>query len=102
MKKMSDKMTMGILGTAVSGIGAGLSVTELQAIISIIITIAGFVISVLIPLIMKLVGKIKKAKEDGKITKEEIDDIASTGKEIVDKTESLIKEVSEKSEGENK
>ena len=97
-----DKMMLGILCTAVSATGAGLSVTELQAIISIIVTIAGFVISVLVPLIIKLAKKIKAAEEDGKITKEEVDDIASTAKEIVDESSKVIEEVSEKSEGENK
>ena len=89
----------GIIGTVLSSIGIGLSINELQAIISIVVTILGFTISVLIPLIIKLITKIKKAKEDGVITKEEIEDIAETGKEIVKETESLVKEVSEKSEG---
>ena len=85
---------MGIVGTAVSATGAGMSVTEVQAIVSIVITVAGFVISVLIPLLMKLVHKIKDAKADGVITKEEIDDIASTGKDIVNESSKLIDEVS--------
>ena len=91
-----DKMMMGIIGTAVSATGAGLSVTEVQAIVSIIVTVAGFVISVLIPLIIKLVKKIKEAKADGKITKEEADDIASTVKEIADESSKVIEEVSHK------
>ena len=91
-----DKMMMGIIGTVVSATGAGLSVTEVQAIISIIVTIAGFVISVLIPLIIKLVKKIKAAREDGKITEEEVDDIASTVKEIADESSKVIEEVSHK------
>ena len=91
-----EKMMMGIIGTVVSATGAGLSANELQAIISIIVTIAGFIISVLIPLIIKLVKKIKAAKEDGKITKEEADDIASTVKEIVDESSKAIEEVSHK------
>lgn len=91
-----DKMVYGIIGTAISATGAGLSITELQAIISIIITISGFVISVLIPLIIKLVKKIKKAKSDGEITKEEVDDIASTAKEIVAESSKVIEEVSRK------
>ena len=91
-----EKMMMGIIGSVVSAAGAGLSVTEVQAIISIIVTIAGFIISVLIPLIIKLVKKIKAAKEDGKITKEEADDIASTVKEIVDESSKAIEEVSHK------
>lgn len=95
-----DKMMMGIIGTAVSATGAGLSVTEVQAIISIIVTIAGFVISVLIPLIIKLVKKIKAAREDGKIDEEEMEDIVSTGKEIVDETKKVIDEVKDKHAGE--
>ena len=91
-----DKLMMGIIGTAVSATGAGLSVTDLQAIISIIVTVAGFVISVLIPLIIKLVHKIKEAKADGEITKEEVDDIASTVKEIVDESSKVVEEVSHK------
>lgn len=97
-----DKLIYGIVGTAVGATGAGLSVTELQAIISIIVTIAGFVISVLVPLIIKLVKKIKAAKADGKITVEEAEDIASTVKEIVDESSKAIEEVSEKSEGDKK
>ena len=49
-----DKILVGILGTSVSAVGAGLSVNELQAIVSIIVTVAGFIISVLIPLCVKL------------------------------------------------
>ena len=91
-----DKIMVGILGTSVSAIGAGLSVTELQAIISIIVTVLGFIISVLIPLICKLVNKIKDAKKDGKVDKEEMEDIISTGKEILDETKKVIDEVKDK------
>lgn len=91
-----DRIMYGAAGTIVSAVGAGMSVTELQAIVSIIVTVAGFVISVLIPLIIKLVKKIKAAKADGKITKEEVDDITSTVKEIVDESSKVIEEVSQK------
>ena len=99
----NDRIICGLAGTMVSATGASLSVGELQSIISIVITILGFLISVLIPLTIKLVKKIRDAKSDGVVTKEEIMDIAATGKEILKETESLSKEVSEiKSEGENK
>lgn len=91
-----DQIAAGVLGTAVSAVGAGLSVTDLQAIISIIVTIAGFIISVLIPLCVKLYNKIKHAKEDGKIDKEEMEDIASTGKEILDETKKVIDKIDDK------
>lgn len=97
---MDNRIIAGLCGTALSATGASLSISEVQSIISIAITVLGFVISVLIPLGVKLYKKIKEAKSDGKITKEEIVDIAKTGIEIAEKTESLVKEVSEKiSEG---
>ena len=94
-----DKLTFGLFGTALSAAGAGLSVNELQAIISMIVTVAGFIISVLIPLGAKLVNKIKAAKKDGKIDKEEMKDIISTGKEIVEETKKVIDEVKDKHAG---
>ena len=97
-----DQIAAGVLGTAVSTVGAGLSVTDMQAIISIIVTIAGFIISVLIPLFAKLYNKIKHAKEDGKIDKEEMEDIVSTGKEILDETKKVIDEVKDKHAGDDK
>ena len=99
----ADKLMCGVVGTAVSAAGTGLAINEVQAVVSIVITIAGFIISVLIPLIMKLIHKIKAAKADGKLTKEEVDDIASTVKEIVDESSKVIGEVSDKkSEGDKK
>ena len=97
-----DKILIGILGTSISAVGAGMSVTELQAIISMIVTIAGFIISVLIPLCIKLYYKIKDAKEDGKIDKEEMEDIVSTGKEILDETKKVIDEVKDKHAGDDR
>ena len=91
-----DNLHIGVAGTLVSAAGASLSVTDLQAIISIIVTVAGFVISVLIPLIVKIINKVKDAKADGVITKEEAEDIASTAKEIVEESSKLIEEVSQK------
>ena len=94
-----DNLTVGLFGTAISAAGAGLSVNELQAIISMTVTIVGFIISVLIPLGCKLVNKIKAAKKDGKIDKDEMKDIISTGKEIVEETKKVIEEVKDKHAG---
>lgn len=93
---MDDKMLFGLTGTAVSAAGAGLSVTEIQAIVSIVVTVLGFIISVFVPLCIKLYQKIKKAKEDGKIDKEELDDIVETGKEIVDETKKVVDDIKKK------
>ena len=94
-----DNLYIGLVGTAISATGASLSVTDLQAIISIIVTIAGFIISVLIPLGIKLINKIKAAKADGKVDKEEIKDILSTGQEILEETKKVIDEVKDKNAG---
>ena len=94
-----DNLYIGLVGTAISATGASLSVTDLQAIISIIVTIAGFVISVLIPLLFKLANKIKAAKEDGKVDKEEMKDILSTGQEILDETKKVIDKIDNKNAG---
>ena len=99
---MDNRIIAGLCGTAISGVGASLSISEIQSIISIAITVLGFLISVLIPLGIKLYKQIKQAKQDGVITKEEIKDIVDTTKEIANKTESLVKEVSEKTEGDKK
>lgn len=104
-----EKIIIGVAGTAVSAVGASISVTEMQAIISIIVTVAGFVISVLIPTIIKIVKKVKEAKKDGVITEEEkqdiINEITVGGKTIVDEGKKVVESVkkaeeSEKSEGE--
>ena len=71
-----NKLLVGITGTAVSAAGTSLSATETQAIISTIITVAGFIISVLIPLGIKIYKWFKKAKEDGKIDEGEINELA--------------------------
>ena len=97
-----DKILVGILGTSISAVGAGMSVTELQAIISMIVTVAGFIISVLIPLCVKLYHKIKEAKKDGKVDDKELEDIMSTGKEIVDETKEFIDKIDDKHADDNK
>lgn len=86
----TDTVGFGLIGTAIGAVGAGLSITEVQAIVSIIITVAGFVISVLVPLSIKLYKKIKKALEDKKITKEEAADILETVDEIVEETKKAV------------
>lgn len=93
-----EKYVCAAIGTTLGAVGAGISVSEVQAIVSIIITVLGFVITVLVPLGIKLYKKIKKALEDKKITKEEALDIAETGKEIVDETVSLVKTIKEESD----
>ena len=95
-----DKLLCGVVGTAVSAAGTSLAMSDVQAIISIIITIAGFIISVVIPFILKIVKKIKDAKADGHITEEEAKDIMNTviedGKDVLDEAKELTNKNKEK------
>lgn len=88
-----DKLMCGLVGTAVSAAGTGLAISEVQAVISIVITVLGFIISVVIPFIMKLIHKIKEAKKDGHITEDEAKDIMNTviedGKDVLDQAKEL-------------
>ncbi len=88
-----DKLMCGLVGTAVSAAGTGLAISEVQAVISIVITVLGFIISVVVPFILKIVKKIKEAKKDGHITEEEAKDIINTviedGKDVLDEAKEL-------------
>ena len=88
-----DKLMCGLVGTAVSAAGTGLAISEIEAVISIVITIAGFIISVVVPFILKIIKKIKDAKKDGHITEEEAKDIMNTviedGKDVLDEAKEL-------------
>lgn len=67
---MNKEVIGGICGTGVSSIGTATQTNEILQTISLIITIIGAVITT----IMAIMNWWKKAKEDGKITKEEIHD----------------------------
>lgn len=79
----------GVIGTILSGIGAGLSLEQVQQIISIISTCIGAIIVLVSGIVIPLVKWYKKAKADGKITKEEIEE----GKEIITNGVNDIKNV---------
>lgn len=97
----NENIICGVVGGLLGITGTSLSVNEIQAIVSMVCTILGFLIMVLIPRIIALVNKIKKAKEDGKITNEEVQDILSDGKEIVDETTEFVEGITKKG-GEDK
>ena len=81
---MDDKIMAGVAGTLVSACGTALSINEVQAIVSIVVTVLGFLLGVVLPWSLKLAAKIKKAREDGKVTSEELKDIADTASEFAD------------------
>lgn len=60
---------VGIVGTSVSAVGTAMQVDEVLKIISLVITIVG---SILTLIVMPLINWYQKAKQDGKITVDEI------------------------------
>lgn len=94
----NENIVCGVVGGLLGITGTSLSINEIQAIVSMVCTILGFLIMVFIPRIIALINKIKKAKEDGKITKEEVHDILSDGKEIVDETSEFVEGITKKGE----
>ena len=84
---MNKEVIGGIVGTSVSAVGTGLQTNEILQAISLILTIIGTIITI----IMALLNWWKKAKKDGKIDKEEIKDgidiIMGGVKDIQDITE---------------
>lgn len=88
------QISMGLVGTVVSA--TGISLAEISAIVSIVIAILGFTISVLIPSTIKIIEKIKKAKADGVITKEEIEDIKEDVEGIVNSAKDEFSKKGEK------
>lgn len=82
---MNKEVIGGVVGTSVSAVGTGMQTNELLQKISLILTIIGSIITI----VMALVNWYNNAKKDGKITKEEIKDgvdiIVDGSKEIKDK-----------------
>lgn len=91
-----DKISCGIAGTILSATGAGISVTEIQAIVSIVFTILGFVIGVIMPTCLKIYNKYKEAKKDGVITEEEKKDLINSAKEGIEEIKKGAEDVKDK------
>ena len=64
-----SEMIVGTIGTITTGVGASISVNEVLQIIATCLTIAGGIMTLII---LPLLNWWRNAKQDGKITKEEI------------------------------
>ena len=78
---MNKETIGGVVGTSVSAVGTGMQTNEVLQRISIILTIVGTIITI----VMALVNWWKNAKKDGKITKDEIEIIKNSKKKEDDK-----------------
>ena len=70
---MNKEVIGGIVGTSVSATGTALQTNEVLSTISIVITIIGGLITI----VMALVNWYNNAKKDGKIDKDEINEAAN-------------------------
>lgn len=66
---MKDELIVGGIGTGMSVLGTATQTNEVLQTISLVVTIVGAVISMIV---VPLISWWQKAKKDGKITKEEI------------------------------
>lgn len=94
----TEQIVFGITGTAISTAGIAISVNEIQVIISIIVTIAGFIFSILIPGVQKLIKIIKEAKSDGHIDENEKKLIGAQIEVLVDKSKETAEKAVEQAE----
>lgn len=85
-----------ICGNVMSFLGITMSTTDLSQIISIVCTVIGTIITIISALVIPIWKSIRKAKEDGKITPEEMQDIIDTTKEGLDKIQGDKKDDSKK------
>lgn len=88
---MNKETIGGIVGTSVTAVGTGLQTNELLQIISLVLTILGSFITIL----MALTNWWKSAKKDGKIDKEEIKE---GGKIIKENIETLVEDLTKDKE----
>jgi len=80
------KIVGGLFGTSLSASSLALSSAELDHIVSIVCAVIGVIIVIITSVIIPLVQWHKKAKADGKITKDELEEagkIISNGVEDV-------------------
>ncbi len=89
---MNNKTLIGLIGSAISSMGLVISTEQLEQIISIICSVIGVIIVIISSIVIPLIQWHKKAKEDGKISKEELEE----AKEIVSKGVGEVKDTIDK------
>lgn len=83
---INDKNIAGaICGNVMSAMGVAMSTTEISQIVSIVCTVIGTLITIVSAVVIPVWKSINKAKEDGKITPDEVQNIIDTTKEGLDK-----------------
>lgn len=90
---VNSKDTMGaITGNVLSLFGLSISMSELEALVGIICSVLGIIVTIISALIIPLIRKVKSAKADGKVTADEAADIAGTIKDGIEQTVDKIED----------
>ena len=89
---MKKELFGGIFGSVLSGTGATITLENTERIISVICSTCGIIITIVSCILIPLIRWYKKAKSDGKISKEEIEE----GKEIIKNGIDSVKDASNK------
>ena len=82
-----------LTGSIISFIGLNYSITELDSIISIVCSITGLILAIVsftVPRIIRLIKKVRKAKEDGIISNDELDEMGQDVSELADGLNDII------------
>ena len=92
------KFVGGIVGSCVSFMGASINADEISTIISIVCAVVGLLWTIVITGIIRFIKWLKKAKQDGKITAEEIDELQEIAKNVTEEVSKsdIIKKDKEK------
>ena len=85
----TKELVGGVIGSTLSAIGTATQTQEILQIVSLIITILGGIISFIV---IPILNWYRKAKEDGKITIDEIKEGTETLEDGIDKLHKEIKE----------
>ena len=82
-----------LTGSIISFIVLNYSITDLDSIISIVCSVTGLILAIVsftVPRIIRLVKKVRKAKEDGIITNDELDEMGQDVSELADGLNDII------------
>ena len=93
--KNINEFVLGVIGTSTSAVGTAIQTNEVLQTISLIITILGGIVSLIV---IPLLTWYKNAKKDGKITTEEIEEGAKTLQEGLEQLDKNLNENKKKGE----
>lgn len=79
------KLLGGTIGTLVSMAGYSISLDEVNQIVSIVCSVLGILITFISVVIIPFIKKVEQAKEDGKVTVDEVEEILDETKENISK-----------------